>query len=88
MIFNQLLQWVSNSQTGFDPSWGHHQCDAACPTTRLMLLHFTEVVQLGVAAAQWVAAGPRDRLKHGDDASSSFAARRFCECVTDIAHVA
>lgn len=41
MILNQLLlQWVSNSQTGFGPYWGHCQCDAACPTKRLMLLHF------------------------------------------------
>ena len=84
MIFNQLLQWVSNAQTGFGPYWGHRQCDAAYPTTRrLMILHFAEVVHLGVAAAQWVAAGQWERLKHDDYASSSFVARCFCECVTE-----
>ena len=42
-----------------------------------MLLHFAEVVQLGLAEAQWVAAGRWERLKHDDDASSSFVARVF-----------
>ena len=50
-VFNRLLQWVCNAQTGFGPYWGHRQCDAACPTTRLMLLHFVEVVQWGTGCS-------------------------------------